>query len=411
MNEVREEVSIMARRKTHEEYVEQLAEAAPHIQVKESYQGNRVPIGHYCTKHDIEWDVSPFNILQKPTGCKECVNEVMKIYYDGRRKSDEQFRSEVGALGTGIIPRGKYTGSRDKMSFECKNGHIWSSTPHDVLDGYGCPFCSGNAVMKGYNDLWTTHPDIAKMLKDPNVGYEISKGSHREVEWMCPNCGMVKVASPKQVMVCGLACARCSDGISYPNRFITAMLSQVNVEYFKPEWSPEWADKYRYDAYFRYQGAEYLVEMDGGIGHGGIDFSTNEQDVVGLERDKIKNQLAQEHNIPLIRIDCRYELQSVTSRFDYIKNSILNSKLSEILDLTKINWSQCNADATKSLHMIAAKQYDAGMGIKEISEMLQVNYSTVYDWLKRMASEGLCTYVPLIGAASHQKNRQIVKTG
>ena len=411
MNEVREEVRIMPRKKTHEEYVSELSKVAPHIQVRGRYQNNRTPIEHYCLKHDVSWDVSPFNILQHSTGCKECVNEVMQIYYDSRRKTDEHFRSEVAALGTGIIPRGEYKSTHDKMPFECKNGHIWNSTPHEVLDGYGCPFCSGNAVLKGYNDLWTTHPELAKMLKDSNVGYEISIGSHREVEWICPDCGAIKVASPKHVFRYGIACSRCSDGISYPNKFIVAMLSQLDDVFFKPEWSPEWVGRYRYDVYFVYKDKEYIVEMDGGIGHGGIDFSTNGQDVVGIKRDKIKNELAKSHNIPLIRVDCRYELDDENNRFEYIKNSILNSELSEILDLSEINWKACNYDATKSLHMIAAKKYDSGVGIKEISETLHVDYDTVYKWLKRMSSEGLCNYIPLIGAPSHQKNRNITKTG
>lgn len=53
----------MARRKTHEEYVRQVAEKAPHVQVIGQYDGNHTPINHYCLKHDINWDVSPFNFF------------------------------------------------------------------------------------------------------------------------------------------------------------------------------------------------------------------------------------------------------------------------------------------------------------------------------------------------------------
>lgn len=395
----------MPRKKTQEEYEKQLHKKAPHIQVRGIYNGNRTPIEHYCLKHKIAWDIAPFNILQHPTGCKECVNEIMEKYYNDKRKTDKQFRKEVETLGSGIKPKGTYKGTHKHMLFECKFGHIWPSTPHDILDGYGCPFCAGNAVLQGYNDLWTTNPEMAKMLKNPNVGYEISRGSHLEVDWICPDCGTLKTSSPKQVYAYGLACPKCSDGISYPNRFIVALLTQLNIKDFQPEWSPEWIGNYRYDVYFIYNNKEYIVEMDGGIGHGELDFATKDQDIEGLKRDIIKNEQAKLHNIILIRIDCKYENKDIHYRFEYIKNSILNSVLSNIFNLSKIDWDKCNKDATRSLHMIAAKQYDDGKSIKEISQELHISYNTIYNWLKRMGNEGLCTYKPVIGAMSHHKNK------
>ena len=395
----------MPRKKTYEEYERQVAEKAPHIKIIGKYQGNRTKIEHYCVIHDIHWDVSPFNFLQHPNGCYKCQEEVLNKYYEVRRKSDFQFRQEVAALGTGITPMEEYKGSHKRMSFMCKKGHIWSSTPHEILAGYGCPFCAGNAVLKGYNDLWTTNPEIAQMLKNPSIGYEISRGSNREVDWLCPNCNTVKTSSPHQVFEHGIACPRCSDGISYPNRLVVALLSQLHIDGFIREWSPEWVGRCRYDVYFIHNNQEYIVEMDGGLGHGGLDISTQERDVRGLERDIFKDEQASLHNIEVIHIDCRYEQKNIHNRFKYIKDSILDSRLSHLFDLSVVDWDRCNKEATKSMHMIAARQYDAGKGIKEISEELHVHYSTVYNWLKRLGSEGLCSYKSIVGAPSHQKNR------
>lgn len=392
-------------RKTQEEYEKQVAEKAPHIQVIGKYQGNRVKIEHYCAIHDVHWDVSPFNFLQHPNGCCKCQSEVLEKCYASRRKSNTQFRQEVEALGAGIVPMEEYKGTHERMQFMCKEGHVWLSTPHDILDGYGCPFCAGNAVLRGYNDLWTTDPEMAKMLKYPNVGYEISRCSHKCVDWICPNCGMNKSISPKQVYGYGLACPRCSDGISYPNRFIVSLFSQLHVDAFTPEWSPEWIGKCRYDVYFLLNQQEYVVEMDGGIGHGEVDIKTNGIDTDGLARDAMKDEQAFLHGITVIRIDCKYEKKSVHDRFQYLKQSIVNSTLNEIFDLSNIDWELCNKDATKSLHMIAAREYDNGKSIREIANDLHVHYSTIYTWLKRLAAENLCSYVPVIGTKSHQKNR------
>ena len=240
------------------------------------------------------------------------------------------------------------------------------------------------------------------MLYYKNVGYEITRGSNRKVEWICPYCGTHKIMSPKQLITYGLACSKCSDGISYPNRFIVSLLSQLDIDIFMPEWSPEWIGRYRYDVYFIYNEKEYIIEMDGGLGHGYIDFRTGEQDKDGLSRDIIKEELARLHDVTLIRIDCNYKHMS--RRFNYIKQSILNSELDNILDLSSVDWDKCNNDATKSLHMEAAKQYDDGFSIREISNNLNISYNTIYSWLKRLSKEGLCSYKPTIG-----RNKKINK--
>lgn len=385
----------MPRKKTQEEYEQQVKNKAPHVIVKGKYSGNRTPIEHYCLIHKVLWCVSPFNFLQHPTGCEYCQKEVMNQHIESVKKTDEQFRQEVVALGTGIIPLERYQGSRVKIQFQCKELHVWYSTPHDILSGYGCPYCSGQQVLKGYNDLWTTNPDVAKMLKDPSAGYSLSRGSKQKTEWLCPDCGTVKISTPKQVVNFGLACPTCSDKISYPNKFIVSLLSQVDVETFSPEWSPEWIGQYSYDVYFISSGNEYIVEMDGGIGHGNIDFKTKGRDVEGLKRDIVKDNAAKQHGITLIRIDCNYT--KTQERLEYVKQSILNSELNKILDLSCVDWNRCNQYATKSLHMKAARLYDNGLSIREISKKLYVSYDSVYQWLKRLAKEGLCSYVPVQG--------------
>lgn len=387
--------SAMAKRKTNEEYILELQQKLPHIIPKEQYQGNRVSILHHCSIHNVDWMVSPFNLLQHGNGCKFCQEEAHRAHCDERKKSNEQFVKEVFDLGTGIKPLDKYDGLRTKIRFQCANGHIWSSTPHDILYGYGCPYCSGNKVLRGFNDLWTTHPGVASMLKDKDIGYEISYGTHRVLDFVCPQCGYVKQMSPKQIISYGFGCNMCSVGIKYPNRFLINMLKQLNIIGFIPEWTPEWVRPYRYDAYFCYNDIEYVVEMDGGIGHGCYDYHRTGIDYNSIKRDEIKEKLAVEHNIKVIRVDCKYTDMKI--RYQYVKNSVLNSELNNIFDLSKIDFDKCNKEANSSLSIYAAKEYDSGKSIRQISDEICVSYDTVYKWLKRLASEGLCSYVPVIG--------------
>ena len=43
-------------------------------------------------------------------------------------------------------------------------------------------------VVKGKTDLWTTNPDVACLLANPEEGYELSAHSHKKANFLCPNC-------------------------------------------------------------------------------------------------------------------------------------------------------------------------------------------------------------------------------
>src|SRR5690625_3195451 len=45
---------------------------------------------------------------------------------------------------------------------------------YDLANGTGCNVCSGNKVLIGFNDIATTHPDIAKMMVNESDSYTYS---------------------------------------------------------------------------------------------------------------------------------------------------------------------------------------------------------------------------------------------
>lgn len=76
-----------------------------------------------------------------------------------------------------------------------------------------CPYCSGNAVLAGFNDLVTTHPDLAKEWH-PNLNAEItpkhiSSGSNKKVWWQGEYCKHEWKTSTK-TRVHGSGCPICS---------------------------------------------------------------------------------------------------------------------------------------------------------------------------------------------------------
>lgn len=51
--------------------------------------------------------------------------------------------------------------SHYKIWWKCSLGHSWQARVSNRSAGTGCPYCNGRKVLKGFNDLATTHPRIA----------------------------------------------------------------------------------------------------------------------------------------------------------------------------------------------------------------------------------------------------------
>jgi hypothetical protein len=85
-------------------------------------------------------------------------------------------------------------GSRKKVEWKCSYGHIWPAAIYSRASGRGCPYCSNRKVLSGFNDLSTTHPELAKEAYgwDPT---SVSFGSESKKEWKCP-IGHIYLAAP-----------------------------------------------------------------------------------------------------------------------------------------------------------------------------------------------------------------------
>ena len=62
-----------------------------------------------------------------------------------------------------ILPSSVSSSSNKKVWWKGKCGHSWQSVVASrTKDNAGCPYCSNLKVLKGYNDLTTTRPDLLK---------------------------------------------------------------------------------------------------------------------------------------------------------------------------------------------------------------------------------------------------------
>lgn len=114
------------------------------------------------------------------------------------------------------------SGAERRVRWKCSDGHgTWVTSPKNrtVSGGTGCPECAqGRRVAHrrrralpaiGETDLWTTHPQLAKQLAYPKDGYEVTAGSHRKLNWICPSGhGWSAAVSSRTGM--GSGCPSCS---------------------------------------------------------------------------------------------------------------------------------------------------------------------------------------------------------
>ena len=80
-------------------------------------------------------------------------------------------------------------GSGKKVWWQCQEGHEWQATIDSRNKGAGCPCCSGRMVIKGYNDLESVNPMLAREWNyAKNTGLapnDVLPNSNKKVWWKC----------------------------------------------------------------------------------------------------------------------------------------------------------------------------------------------------------------------------------
>lgn len=114
----------------------------------------------------------------------------------------------------GKTPQEVRPGSNKKAAWLCKLGHPYTATINDRCrpKGSGCPFCSGNAVLEGFNDIATTNKTLATEWDHSRNGdakpSHFSIGSRTKIYWMCQeNHSYQATISDRQS---GTGCPKCA---------------------------------------------------------------------------------------------------------------------------------------------------------------------------------------------------------
>jgi hypothetical protein len=134
-----------------------------------------------CSKSHI-WTSTVSGRTSGGAGCPFCSNQKVLSGFNDLQTSHPDLAKEA----FGWDPTTKIAGSNKKVSWVCSRMHRWDAViASRALSGRGCPICSGSKVLGGFNDLQTTHPDLAKEA----FGWDPTKESHGNsnmFSWICP---------------------------------------------------------------------------------------------------------------------------------------------------------------------------------------------------------------------------------
>ena len=89
----------------------------------------------------------------------------------------------------GLTPMDVMPNSSKKVWWKCINGHEWQAIIGSRNKEHGCPYCAGQRIIKGKNDLQTVNPTLAKEWNyEKNNGLtpvDVMPNSGQKVWWKC----------------------------------------------------------------------------------------------------------------------------------------------------------------------------------------------------------------------------------
>lgn len=188
----------MGKRKTTEQFKEEMFKVNPNIEVLGEYTGSRGKVSVRDKTCNHEWNSSTPHDLLRGHGCPECSHA-------RKRKTDDQFKKELTIKNPNIKPLEIYKGTNIKILVRDKVClHEWKAEPDSLLRGHGCPVCCNNPK---------TTEQFKKELKEINSNIEVLSeyiGANIKILVKDKVCGHTWDSSTPNRLLRGIGCPTCA---------------------------------------------------------------------------------------------------------------------------------------------------------------------------------------------------------
>lgn len=138
--------------KSNETFIGELSRVNRFTEPIEPYITAKAKIKVRCKRCGYEWKSRPHDLLYG-RGCPKCAGNM--------RRTIEQFRNELRKINQQIeVIDDLYVNDCTKLRVRCLKPdckYEWSATPHDLLDGNGCPRCRESKGERAVSALLHRH--------------------------------------------------------------------------------------------------------------------------------------------------------------------------------------------------------------------------------------------------------------
>ena len=295
----------MGRKRTHEQYVDEVAKVNQNISVIERYVNNRTAILHRCNIDGYEWSVVPYSILCGK-GCPVCAGNA--------KRTHKQYIEDLFLLNSHIEPIEDYINTDTAILHRCKIcEHTWAIKPNHTLNGHGCPMCgfknSADSKRKSQAaymmELSYVNTDIEVVGEYINY---VTPLLHR-----CKKCGNEWDAKPCHTMR-GHGCTVCNE--SHGERTIAQWLDDNHIAYISQYRFDDCRDKYPLPFDFYLPQRNTCIEYNGRQHYESIDFFGGEDTFkIRQQHDATKRNYCEHNDIGILCISYKQDIIEELNKF------------------------------------------------------------------------------------------------
>lgn len=360
-------------------------------------KGNTKNAWWYCSKCN---DSYPQSIASKLRGskCAICTGKYVTSV-NSLASINPELASQWHPTKNRKTPHDVTYGSNQIVWWLGKCGHEWESAVWSRSNGNGCLYCAGQKVLIGFNDMWTTNPELASLLANPEDGYRYMQTSGMKVDWKCSCCeGIIKKKRIADINKNRLYCQKCDKGKSYPEMFLFNMLGELSVSFIE-EKIFEWSNRKRYDFYI--PSHNMIIEVHGEQ-HYTEKFNTNVRSslAVQIENDIYKREMAIQNGITnYIVIDAR------KSDLKYLRNNAIKELVKFFPNIESLDYKSIHNNSINSRYKTICDLWNKGLSKEDISTETNISIPVINRYLRRSSKDGITNYV----LGSKFTTRKIVK--
>lgn len=295
----------------------------------------------------------------------------------------------------------------DKIGYEI--------TCADFYNGRRCGYC-GNHKTHYKDSIGYNKPQIANMIAihENNLIFQDTlciRQHSGKFYFKCSECGNISSSKKmlSNIVRRGFHCEFCGDGFSIPEKFMSNILRQLNIDFLSQISNNtfDWCGVYRYDFYI--PSLNMVIET-----HGGQHYKENYRGkslANEQQNDDFKKELALQNNIDkYVIIDCRL------STLEWLKNNIIQ-ELAQYIDLSQINWEYVWEQSQCSKCVETWMLWNRGHSVSTIGKELSLSVSVVHKYLCVGVELNKCNYtteesVKRVGldnrGANNYKSRDVI---